>query len=108
MPAIMSRVVVLPQPDGPRRAVTSPLLISRSIASTASTSPNDFVNSCSSTRIGSALHPTAVDAHQSVLGKHEEHENRRDIVEPDRGEQPVVDEPPLPEDGPDKGAEHLL
>ena len=38
-PAIMRRVVVLPDPEGPSIVKNSPGAISRSIASTATTSP---------------------------------------------------------------------
>src|SRR5690348_6003269 len=41
-PAIMRSKVVLPQPDGPRRTVNSPLLISRSSGGITSTLPKDF------------------------------------------------------------------
>ena len=39
-PAIIRRVVVLPEPDGPSMAKNSPSPISRSTPATASTSPN--------------------------------------------------------------------
>src|SRR5689334_993700 len=41
-PAIMRSVVVLPQPDGPRRTTNSPLWICRSSAATATVPPNRF------------------------------------------------------------------
>src|SRR6478672_9472294 len=43
-PPIMRRVVVLPQPDGPSSEKNSPARISRSIPSTARTSPNRLVS----------------------------------------------------------------
>ena len=42
-PAIIRSVVVLPQPEGPSRAKNSPSPISRSMSSTAVTSPKRFV-----------------------------------------------------------------
>src|SRR5918996_135639 len=111
MPAMSSSVVVLPQPDGPSSATNSPLLTSRSSASSAVTCPNRFVSSSSCTRIvGSslALEPAAVDLHQPVLGDEEDDENRQDVVEADSGQQSVVDESTLAQDRADQGAERLL
>src|SRR5262249_48869494 len=42
-PATMRSVVVLPQPDGPSRAISSPSRTSRSSLSTATTLPKRFV-----------------------------------------------------------------
>ena len=42
-PAIMRRVVVLPQPDGPSRQTTSPAATDRSASRTAMNSPNVLV-----------------------------------------------------------------
>ena len=41
-PAIMRRVVVFPQPDGPRNETNSPRSAARLKSSTAATSPNRF------------------------------------------------------------------
>ena len=41
-PAISRSVVVLPQPDGPRKEWNEPRGISKDTASTAATSPNRF------------------------------------------------------------------
>src|ERR1043165_3400194 len=41
-PAIMRSIVVLPQPEGPRKTTNSPSRISRSMPSTAATSPNSL------------------------------------------------------------------
>src|SRR6185369_15786139 len=41
-PAIVRRVVVLPQPEGPRRTMNSPLATARLRASTAIVSPKRF------------------------------------------------------------------
>src|SRR5215213_6671154 len=51
MPAVISRVVVLPQPDGPSSATSSPSRISRSSASTAVTDPKRRVSFSSRTSI---------------------------------------------------------
>src|SRR5262249_39441148 len=42
-PAIMRSVVVLPQPDGPRKTTNSPSVISSERLLTTARSPNDFV-----------------------------------------------------------------
>jgi hypothetical protein len=42
-PAIMRRVVVLPQPEGPRREKNSPRAIEKVTSSTAATSPKRLV-----------------------------------------------------------------
>ena len=55
----MRSVVVLPQPDGPSRARNSPGCTSRSIASTATSSPNRFVTPRSST---SGVSPRSIPA----------------------------------------------
>src|SRR6516162_9490277 len=43
-PATMRRNVVLPQPDGPTRAMNSPRSTARSMPSSTFRSPNDFPN----------------------------------------------------------------
>ena len=48
-PAIMRSVVVLPQPDGPRREKNSPSSTRSETSSTASVSPKRFVRPVSST-----------------------------------------------------------
>src|SRR5262245_46689663 len=74
-PAIMRRVVVLPQPDGPRSAMSSPSAIWRSSWSTATTSPNRLVREVSvmadkgePRAPGSAVagHPLVPDPHHVV------------------------------------------
>src|SRR6266536_663394 len=74
-PAIMRRVVVLPQPDGPRSAMSSPSAIRRERASTARTSPNRFVRELSvmpdklvSRTPGSAVarHPLVPNLHHVI------------------------------------------
>ncbi len=42
-PAIIRSIVVLPEPEGPRRAKNSPSTMSRSMSSTATTSPKVLV-----------------------------------------------------------------
>src|SRR5664279_4400864 len=49
-PAIIRRLVVLPQPDGPTRTMNSPSLISRLRSSTARTSPY-FLVTCSNVTV---------------------------------------------------------
>src|SRR5688572_31938666 len=110
MPAISSKVVVLPHPDGPSRATNSPSAISRSSAWRAVTVPNRLVRPSSTTRIVAllALQSAAVDSHQPVLGDEEEDEDRKDVVQADRRQDPVVHEPALPEDCPHEGAQRFL
>src|SRR5438034_295293 len=107
MPATISSVVVLPQPDGPRKATNSPLWISRSSASTAVTSPKRFVSACRLTRI-SALHPAAVDPHELLLGKEEEGEHGQHIKQADRCEQAIVHEAPFAQQGAHQHAQRQL
>src|SRR5688500_6627670 len=59
-PAIMRRVVVLPQPDGPTRTTNSLLAISRSSGGMTVTVPKDLVPLCRVTR--------AMDARLSAIG----------------------------------------
>src|SRR5689334_9194558 len=47
-PAIICNVVVLPQPDGPRKEMNSPLATVRLNSSTAVVGPNDFPTRSSS------------------------------------------------------------
>src|SRR5919109_2744766 len=47
-PAIMRRLVVLPQPDGPSREKNSPASMSRLTASTATIRPSNVLVTCSS------------------------------------------------------------
>src|SRR5690242_8571657 len=98
MPAVISRVVVLPQPDGPSSATNSPSRMSRSTASTAVTDPKRRVSFSSRTSIAPPadelsadefrkaawnssaddssaplpLDSAAVDLHQLVLRKEEQ------------------------------------
>src|SRR5687768_6731332 len=53
-PAIMRRMVVLPQPEGPSRVMNSPLLTARSTLSTTAVLPN-FLTMRVSCRSGSAI-----------------------------------------------------
>src|SRR6185437_11275727 len=48
-PAIMRSVVLLPQPEGPTSTTNSLSGMSRSMARTASTSPNRFTTCCNTT-----------------------------------------------------------
>ena len=50
-PATMRRAVVLPQPDGPSSATSSPGAISMDSPSSARVAPNARVRSCSSTLV---------------------------------------------------------
>src|SRR5437868_6034637 len=54
-PPIIRSVVVLPQPDGPSRLKNSPSSISRSMPSTAGTSPKRFVTWLRRTATGTLL-----------------------------------------------------
>src|SRR5438034_2301526 len=56
-PATSRRVVVLPQPDGPSRQKNSPPGTSRSIPSTATTSPNRLTSPTSWTRPPATVSP---------------------------------------------------
>src|SRR6476661_2731470 len=68
-PAIIRRLVVLPQPDGPTRTMNSPSLMARLRSSTATTSPY-FLVTCSNVTVAmlhltppghrGSLHPAAV------------------------------------------------
>src|SRR6185437_11029555 len=93
-PAIMRRVVVLPQPEGPRSVKNSPGGMRRSIASTATTSSKAFVSFWSATspctsdlegRDGGRLAATgeaAVEEEGEREGAQREHQrHRRDRVQ---------------------------
>src|SRR5918994_3116996 len=68
MPASMSRLVDLPQPDGPSRATNSPSSITRSIPGITTTSPKLFWMLRNSMRaIGSALDAADRHLHQVFL-----------------------------------------
>src|SRR5437016_3347820 len=57
-PAIIRSVVVLPQPEGPRRQTTSPAATERSTSLTATKAPNflvTFLNSIVDMKLGSPL-----------------------------------------------------
>src|SRR5215472_8287037 len=97
MPATINSVVVLPQPDGPRNATNSPLSIDRSSASTAATGPNCLVNLSRTTRMLSAFDSTCVNLHQLLLREQEQHQHGQDVVQPERGQDAVVDEAALAE-----------
>src|SRR6266542_4456281 len=90
MPATISKVVVLPQPDGPRNATNSPLSIDRSSASTATTPPNALVSLSRMTRT-LAFDSPRVDLHELFLRDQEQHQHRRDVVQAERGQNAVVD-----------------
>src|SRR5919198_2036924 len=102
MPATMSRVVVLPQPDGPRKATNSPLSISRSSASTAGTWPKCLVSLSSRTRTLLALYAAAVDLEQLLLGEQEQHQHRQHVIQSHRGQDAEVDEAALAQDAADR------
>src|SRR6185503_18847187 len=66
-PAIMRSVVVLPQPDGPRRQTTSPALTERSASLTATNSPYFLVIFLTSMVDMSALYRSERDATQKMV-----------------------------------------
>src|SRR4051812_8993260 len=109
MPAVISRVVVLPQPDGPSSATSSPSRISRSSASTAVTAPKRRVSFSSRTSIAPLpLHAATVNLQQLLLREQEQEQHRQDVVQPDGGQQPVVHEAPLAQQRPHQQAERRL
>src|SRR5438552_503434 len=66
-PAIMRSVVVLPQPEGPRRQTTSPAATDRSASRTATKSPNFLVIFLTSIVDISALHGSEGDTPQQMV-----------------------------------------
>src|SRR4051794_21457799 len=76
-PAIIRKVVVLPQPEGPSRQKNSPLATVKSAPRTAAKLPNDF--SRFSTRISAMVLPRK-------LGDDDEHHG----AQQDRGERPAI------------------
>src|SRR5919109_5477810 len=77
-PAIMRRVVVLPQPEGPSKHTTSPASTLRSTRSTAVRSPNTFVTwSSAIVDMGSPLDRAEGDAAQQVMLQQEGDEEDR-------------------------------
>src|SRR5690349_7248958 len=77
-PAIMRSVVVLPQPEGPRRQTTSPAPTERSASRTAVKSPKRLVTFLISIVDMSALHGTEGHAAQQVILQEERDEEDRD------------------------------
>src|SRR5215470_978282 len=92
-PAIMRRVVVLPQPDGPSRQTTSPAATSRSTRSTAVRSPNTLVTWLSAiVDIDLPLDRAEGDAAQQLVLQQERHEHDGYQEQGlDRGQQPPAD-----------------
>src|SRR5438067_7542054 len=75
-PAIILSVVVLPQPEGPRRHTTSPAATLRSTSFTATKAPNFLVIFLASIVDMSALHGAEGDTSQQlVLQKEGDEEN---------------------------------
>src|SRR5436190_22545160 len=66
-PAMTRRVVVLPQPDGPRRQTTSPAATDRSTSLTAVKEPKRLVTLRSSMVDMSALHGAEGDGPQQMV-----------------------------------------
>jgi hypothetical protein len=77
-PAIMRSVVVLPQPEGPRRQTTSPGATDRSASLTAVKSPKLLVTFLISIVDMSALHGSECHAAQQVILQEERDEEDRD------------------------------
>src|SRR5260370_37403279 len=88
-PAIMRKVVVLPQPDGPSRQTTSPAATSRSTSRTATKLPKRLVSRLSAiVDMGSALDRAEGDAAQQILLHREGHQDDRNKEERlDRGQE---------------------
>src|SRR5262249_43657079 len=75
-PAIIRKVVVLPQPEGPSRHTTSPAATSRSTSRTATKLPKRFVSwRRAMVDIGSALDRAESDATQQILLQGERHQD---------------------------------
>src|SRR5215510_678653 len=75
-PAIMRRVVVLPQPEGPSRQTTSPAATSRSTWSTAVRSPKTLVSLSSAiVDMASPLDRAEGDAAQEMVLQQERHDD---------------------------------
>src|SRR5688572_9620336 len=80
-PAIMRNVVVLPQPEGPRRQTTSPAETFKSTSRTATKSPNVFVTFLSSMvdmNPPSPLDRAEGDPAQEMVLQEERHQYDRD------------------------------
>src|SRR5919106_2429395 len=85
MPASSSRLVDLPQPDGPSRATNSPSSITRSMPGITTTSPKLFWTLRNSMRaIGSALDPADRHLHQIFLRGDIHDQARHQVEHPDR------------------------
>src|SRR5215203_833692 len=80
-PAIMRSVVVLPQPDGPRRQTTSPALTEREASLTARNSPYFLVIFLTSIVDISALYRSEGDATQQMVLQEERDQENRDEEE---------------------------
>src|SRR4029453_10414941 len=93
MPASISSVVVLPQPDGPSTATNAPSAIVRSMRSTAAAAPAQLLRTFLSSMRAMVLPPDAPDRHlrQVALAEHVEQQAREDIEHRDRGDDAVVD-----------------
>src|SRR4051794_9973372 len=76
-PAIIRSVVVLPQPDGPRRQTTSPAATVRSASFTAVKEPKFLVIFFKSIVDMSALHRAEGHAAQQVVLQEERHQDDR-------------------------------
>src|SRR6266496_4210163 len=87
-PAIMRKVVVLPQPEGPSRQTTSPAATERSASFTATKSPNFLVILRASIVDMLSLDCAEGDAAQQVVLQEERHqENRNEEERLDGGKQ---------------------
>src|SRR5215203_1275157 len=80
-PAIMRSVVVLPQPDGPKRQTTSPALTDREASLTATNSPYFLVIFLTSMVDISALYRSEGDATQQMVLQEERDQENRDEEE---------------------------
>src|ERR1700734_2284150 len=91
-PAIIASSVDLPQPDGPTRAMNSPVRASRSMPFSTSTAPNRL---CSPETVSVAIVARSFDralgeAANEILAAEEINQERRHSPDQDRGARDIV------------------